>query len=286
VLAVVVAEGSITADGGSDGPFGSAGGVTPSPMARAFSVARNDPDIRGVVFRVNSPGGGALAGEDIHRSVELAAERKPIVVSMANVAASGGYYIATPARRVFLNPATITGSIGIYGGKADFSGLHEKLAIGKELYTRGRFAGMLTTARPFTDDERQKYLSRLEAFYGHFVGLVAASRGLTRDSVDTLSRGRVWTGREAVANGLADDLGGVHQALEYLADSLGLEEYSIRLLPENRPWFIMPDLPLVGRFLSVFSGAGGDAPAAGGPTELLVAEEGLIARLPYDIVIE
>jgi protease-4 len=286
VLAVVVAEGDIGADGGDDDPFGRAGGVTPSPMAHAFAKAGSSPNVSGIVFRISSPGGFALAGEQIYRSVLLAAEKKPLVVSMGNVAASGGYYVAMSARKIFVDPATITGSIGIYGGKADFSGLYEKLDVGKELYTRGRFAGMLTNIRPFTSEEREKYASSLKAFYDHFVSLVAANRALPADSIDRLGQGRVWTGRSAKGNGLADELGGVRQALEYLADSLGLREYRVEVYPKRRPWFLMPRVPLIDQ---VFGLLAGKSKATDDllPAVLAGAEDGaLLARLPFDIDVQ
>ncbi|MBD3257792.1 signal peptide peptidase SppA, partial [candidate division GN15 bacterium] len=284
-IGVVVAEGDITADGGADDPLGRAGGVTPSPMKRAFAEARTAPEIRGIVFRINSPGGSALAGEEIYRDVERAAEQKPMIVSMANVAASGGYYIATPARRMYVNPGTVTGSIGIYGGKLDLSGLYDKLDVGKELYTRGRFAGMMTNIRPFTEEERAKYMSHLEAFYGHFVDLVAESRGLETDSVNDLSQGKVWTGRQAVDNGLADVAGGLKAALDEAANQAGIKEYRIRLLPEKRPWLLLPGSSLVRRLLS-FVGVG-DAPNGDSALlPVLTEDEVLLARLPFDISIE
>lgn len=284
-VAVVVAEGEIRSDGGSDNPLGQAGGVTPSPMAGAFAVVRGDSDIRSTVFRINSPGGSALAGEEIHREVARAAEAKPMVVSMANVAASGGYYIATPASQVFVDPATITGSIGIYGGKLDLSGLYEKLSVGKELYTRGKFAGMMTTMRPFTDEERSKYLSHLQAFYDHFVSLVADSRGLADDSVDVLGRGKVWTGREAVDIGLADETGGLKTAIDRAAEAAGLSEYRIRLLPEKRPWLLFPGRSLIGRLVSMFAG-GESLVDAASMIPSFNEDDYLLARLPYSISIE
>ena len=284
-VAVVVAEGEISANGGADHPLGIAGGVTPSSMAQAFGVAGANPDVKAIVFRIDSPGGSALAGEAIHRSAEGAAKSKPLFVSMANVAASGGYYIAMPGRRVFVDPLTITGSIGIYGGKADFSGLYEKLDVGKELITRGRYAGMLTNMRPFTEEERRKYMDHLQAFYDHFVNLVADSRGLTKDSVDNLGQGKVWTGQEAVANGLADEIGGLKEALDYAAKSVGLDDYRVEVYPQRRPWFLLPGDNMFRRLLSVF-GVGHAESSLEQAVPFLSDDEVLLTRLPYDITIE
>jgi len=285
VIAVVVAEGEIRSDAGEGDWLRRSGGVRPGPMSQAFDQVRRDRTIRGVVLRINSPGGWALAGEDIHRAVARAAEVKPVTVSMSNVAASGGYYIATPARKVFVDPATVTGSIGIYGGKADLSGLYDKIDLGKELYTRGRYAGMLTWTRPFTDDERAKYQSHLEAFYDHFVNLVAVSRGLPADSVDALGRGRTWTGREAVACGLADHTGGIKQALDAVAAEIGLEDYRVEIYPKKRPWFIFPGRTLWRRFVSMLAG-GHDSPEVELPSLPLSDESSILARMPFDLSIE
>jgi len=286
VLAIVVAEGEITSDAGDISPLGQPGEVTPRWLARGMKAAKDDRRVQGVLFRVNSPGGSALASDEIYHQVEGTASRKPLVVSIANTAASGGYYISMSARKIFALPATSTGSIGIYGGKADFSGLHQKLALGKELYTRGRFAGMMSAIRPFTDDERQKYFGHLKAFYGRFVDLVAGNRRISSDSVDALGRGRVWTGREAVANGLVDDLGGLKQALDHLAQTQHLKTYSVAIYPQKRPLFIWPAPNLtsfIGRMLGLRSETFGEDQIG---RALRLADDPLVARLPYDIVVE
>jgi protease IV len=285
VIAIVVADGEILPDGGGSDWTDKPSDIRPADMARVFERVLSDPRIRGVVLRINSPGGWALAGEEIHRGETVAMEAKPMVVSMANMAASGGYYIATPARQIFVDPATITGSIGIYGGKADLSGLYEKIRLGKELYTRGRYAGMLTQTRPFTDDERDKYFSHLKAFYDHFVDLVATSRGLTTDSVDALGRGQVWTGREAIACGLADQVGGVQQAVEYLAAEMDLDHYSVEIYPQKRPWFLFPGISLWKSVMAVLTG-NDNSPEATQLSLPLFEEGSLIARIPYDLSVE
>ena len=282
-IALVVAEGEIAGSGRST-PFMPSPETTPTAMKRAFQRAAADRSIKGIVFRINSPGGEALAGEDIYHYAARAAEKKPVVVSMANVAASGGYYVAMAAERVFASPATITGSIGIYGGKADFSGLYEKIDLGKELYTRGRYAGMLSYMQPFSEDEREKYYSHLKAFYDHFVGLVAENRALPSDSIDAISGGRVWTGREARSNGLVDELGGLKESVDYLADKIGLEEYDLVILPERRPWFVLPRLPLLGSLGSLLSR--GEEESVRTLESVLQDDVSLLARMPFDITVE
>ncbi len=286
VLAVVVAEGEITDDNAGLTPLSRSGGVTPSPFQQALSRAEHDPRVKGIVLRIDSPGGGALASDAIYRSAKLASERKPFVVSMGGVAASGGYYIAMPADRVFADPATITGSIGIFGGKADLSGLYKKIDLNKELLTRGKFSAMMSMIRPFTDEERAKYFEELKAFYDHFVELVSGNRRLTADSVNHLGAGRVWTGREALYNGLVDELGGLQQTLEYTANRLGIaDRYTVDYYPRRRPLFILPAQPFWGFLAGLFVQRGGRSEDT--LSDLLpLAGETVYARLPYDITIE
>jgi protease-4 len=281
VLAVVVAEGEITSDEGDISPTGQPGSVTPATMSRGFSQARSNPDVRGIVFRVNSPGGSALATDDIRHQAANASKRLPMIVSMGNVAASGGYYISTAADRLFAAPATVTGSIGIYGGKLDLSELYHKIDLGKELYTRGKYAGMLTWMRPFTEDEREKYRSQLQAFYDHFVSLVSECQDLTPDSVDALARGHVWTGRQARDNGLVDSLGGLQNSLQYAAARIGADDYRVALYPENRPLFIIPEFSLFQRLISLFVGSRKETASP----ELVHLGEGeyMLARMPFDL---
>ncbi|MFQ5454449.1 MAG: signal peptide peptidase SppA, partial [Candidatus Zixiibacteriota bacterium] len=228
-IAVIVAKGDVTSDRTSSSLLGSDSDVTPSKMKKAFRRALQDKDVKGIVLRIDSPGGMALIGDEIYHLAQKAAEKKPVVVSMANIAASGGYYIAMSGRHIYANPATITGSIGIYGGKVNLSQLYQKINLGKELYTRGKFAGMFTSIRPFSDEEHEKYFSQLKAMYGHFISLVAENRNLTVDSVDNLAQGRVWTGKEAQVNGLIDELGGLKPSVDFAAGRLMLDDYQIKI---------------------------------------------------------
>ncbi|MDX9858845.1 MAG: S49 family peptidase [candidate division Zixibacteria bacterium] len=284
-IAVVVADGDVV-DRLASMPFLAGEGVTPGAMAGALRQAAGDRSIKGIVFRVNSPGGEALAGESIHRAVDLAARQKPLVVSMANVSASAAYYFSMPAHRLFADEGSITGSIGIFGGKADLSGLYEKIALHKELYTRGQYAGMMTASRPFTDDERAKYFYQLQAFYNHFVDLVSDNRSLSRDSVDALGQGRVFSGRDALQAGLVDEIGGLKQALEYTASQLGLDDYDIVVYPERRPLFILPGGSLVRAAASIL--ARGDTSPDKLWSSTVSTDDGptLLARLPFDVTIE
>lgn len=283
-LALVIADGEIVGRYDSGSPLDSDEKISAATMTRAFDQARRNRNVRGIVFRIDSPGGDALASDAIHHAASAAAKSRAVVVSMGGVAASGGYYIAMPARRLFADPATITGSIGIYGGKVDLSGLYQKIGLNKELYTRGRFAGLLSTSRPFTEDERAMYQHHLAAFYDHFVELAAANRRMDVDSIDQLGRGRVWTGEEARTVGLIDELGGLWEAFEYLRQETGLEDYRIEIYPKRRPLFVLPGRNLLSSMVRVIVGGNAGDTAVSAVSEL-TADAQLMARMPYDLEI-
>ncbi len=283
-IAVVVGDGEIVTGSGSPVPFDEGAKMTPALMSRGFSQARADADVRGIVFRIDSPGGLALAGEDIYHDATKAAKHVPMTVSMGDMAASGAYYIAMAGGSLFASPGSVTGSIGIFGGKADLSGLYDKIDLRKTLYTRGKYAGMLTLTRPFTEDERQKYYDQLNAFYQHFVQLVADNREIAPDSIDALARGRVWTGREALANGLVDHLGGLKAALDHTARKLDLHEYRVVRYPQRRAWFQLPSMPLFGGLISTLAGHRDVSTAV---HEAVPLDDGdIYARLPFDLDIQ
>lgn len=284
VIAIVVAEGDIGGTQKDAVPFQPDVAVTPGAMGYAFHDAMSNRQVKGILFRINSPGGLALAGEDIWHQAKRSANKKPIIVSMGNVAASGGYYIAMASPTVIANPGTITGSIGIFGGKVDLSKLYEKIDLHKELYQRGRFSAMLSSMRSFTDEERAKYLSGLNDFYQHFITLVAENRKLTVDSIDNLSRGRVWTGSEAISNGLVDGLGGLKEAIDLLKTRLGDDkEYGIELYPRNRPWLQLPMPSLFSSISEKIFGKSSNTSAS----SLISSENGVMfTRMPYDLSIE
>lgn len=281
-IAVVVAEGEIS--GAATAPFGSQEErLSPGSVRRTLAQATRDAKPAGFVLRINSPGGDALSGESIHRALQTTTGTNACVVSMGGTAASGGYYIAMPGKTIFASPATITGSIGIFGGKVDLSGLYDKLHLSKELYTRGEFAGMLSWSRPWTAAEREKYFSQLSAFYDHFVSLVSESRKLAGDSVDALAQGKVWTGREAADNGLIDSLGGVADAIAYVAVQRKLTDYRVELYPKRRSFLSLPGLSLLEQLGRLFG-------RAESPVAAVVGYETdqplLMTRLPFDLKVE
>ena len=187
---------------------------TARAVERAFNAAARDKDVRAIVFRIDSPGGSATASETIWRDVMRAHQHgKPIIVSMGDVAASGGYYVAAPADKIVAEPATLTGSIGVLGGKIILGDLFAKLGITTDSVQRGANADMYSLTRDFSPQARQRFSGQLDDTYRGFKDHVAAGRHLTADAVEAAAKGRVWTGEDALRLGLVDALGGYDTAL-------------------------------------------------------------------------
>ncbi len=179
----------------------------------AIELARANPRIGAIVLRINSPGGSAVASEMISREVFATRKIKPIICSMGDYAASGGYFVAAGCDKIFAEPMTITGSIGIYHGKFDVSGLLEKVGVTTSTYTRGKRADLDSNFRPYTDEERAVMLEELRYMYGRFVGAVAEGRHMSKNDVDKVGRGHVYTGAQAIGLRLVDQLGGLGDAI-------------------------------------------------------------------------
>jgi protease-4 len=214
-IAVIYASGTIT--GGESG-FDPLNGATvgSETLIESIRLARRDSSVRAIVLRIDSPGGSAGASDAIWRELMIAREERkdrPLVASMSDLAASGGYYIAMPAQVIVAEPSTLTGSIGIFGGKFVTGGLYKKLGADIESTSIGAHAEINSPARPFNPDELKKLQEQLHAFYDQFVERVAQSRNSTPEKIDQLAQGRVWTGRQAQQNGLVDELGGLQRAI-------------------------------------------------------------------------
>ena len=215
-IAIVYGVGAIERGESSYDPVLSPGSTSmgSDDMTEAFKKAREDSSIRAVVFRINSPGGSVIASELIRHQVELCADKKPVVISMSEYAASGGYWIATPAAQIFANPGTITGSIGVLGGKFDFSGTAQAIGLNSAAVTRGKNAGMFDPFTGFTTSQAELFHQQiLGDTYQYFLKLVANRRHLTVTQVNDIAQGRVWTGEQAAQNKLVDKLGGFDAAL-------------------------------------------------------------------------
>ncbi len=215
-IAVIYGVGAIQHGEGGYDPILSPGGsaMGSDDMIKAFKKARDDDSIRAVVFRINSPGGEVIASELIRRAVELCARRKPVVVSMGGYAASGGFWIATPAARLFADPGTITGSIGVLGGKFNIAGAATSLGVNTGTVQRGANAFMYDSFSDFTPEQAQLFHDQiLGNTYNYFVKLVAAQRHMTVEQVDAVAQGRVWTGEQALQAKLIDYVGDFDAAL-------------------------------------------------------------------------
>ena len=233
-VAVVVAEGNIV---GGDQPPGSVGGVSTSALLRD---ARDDEDVKAVVLRVNSPGGEVFASEQIRREVvALQKAGKPVVVSMGDLAASGGYWISMNADRIYADPSTITGSIGIFGLCPTVPRTLERIGVRSDGVSTTRYAGAFDPTRPLDPGVGQIIQSIIDKGYRDFTGGVAKARKKTVEAVDEVARGRVWTGTQAKARGLVDELGGLDEALADAAKRAKLkdDDYRVRYMePEGTPF--------------------------------------------------
>jgi protease-4 len=223
-IAVVYVSGIINSgDSGFDPLNGDVAGS--AALVKAIRAARGDDHVRAIVVRIDSPGGSSIASDVIWRELTVTKNDKPsrpLVASMSDLAASGGYYVAMAAPQIVAQPATLTGSIGIYGGKFITGGTFDKLGANIESVVIGRNAGIESPDRPFTDSERQKLREHIRDFYDGFVQKVAASRKMPVERVQELAQGRVWTGAQARENGLVDALGGLDRAIALAKERAGI----------------------------------------------------------------
>jgi len=215
-LAIIYAAGTIT--GGKSGYDPVSGAVIGSEtLIEYIRQVRRDRSVRGIVLRIDSPGGSATASDAVWRELMIARnerEDRPIVASMSDLAASGGYYIALPAQLIVAQPSTLTGSIGIFGGKIVMGGVYENLGARIESTSIGKHAEIESPVRPYNPDEVKKLDEQLQAFYDQFVEKVATSRHSTPEKIDAMAQGRVWTGQQARERGLVDALGGLDRAIQ------------------------------------------------------------------------
>ena len=237
-IALIYANGPILPD--VESLFGSMPVVMPDTLEEAFEKARTDDSVRAVVLRIDSPGGSALASDLIWREVMLTQREKPVVVSMGDVAASGGYYIAMAAGTIVAHPSTLTGSIGVFGGKLNMKGFYNKIGLTKEIITHGQNATLYSDYGGFTPTERERVEKMMKTIYADFVSKAAAGRSKSFDEIDEIAQGRVWTGKQAKALGLVDELGGLDTALSIAKEQAGFaetDEVNLIVLPEQKPFF-------------------------------------------------
>ncbi len=236
-VALIYAVGQIMTGKGGESILGghTVGSTT---MVEAIRKAEQDKTVKAIVLRIDSPGGSALASDLIW--AELKACKKPVIASMGDTAASGGYYIAMPAQKIFAEPGTLTGSIGVFGMKLVVGGLEEKVGLKSETITRGANAGIFSVSKPFSATERKAMGSLIEDTYDQFLtkaleGRKKAGKAMTRPELEKLASGRIWTGRQAKENGLIDELGTLSDAIDAAKDASGNKGQEMELLILPRP---------------------------------------------------
>ncbi|HEY6231489.1 MAG TPA: signal peptide peptidase SppA [Pyrinomonadaceae bacterium] len=213
-IAVIYATGDIGSGQSENSPTGSQS-IGSDTLSKAVNDARDDNTIKAIVIRVDSPGGSGLASDVIWHAVDAAKQKKPVVISMGDVAASGGYYISASANKIIAEPSTITGSIGVVAGKPVLRGFYDWLGISNEYIMRGKNAGMFRETEKFSDDERAKFEDWIKTtYYNDFVPKVAKGRNKDAAYVDSVGQGRVWTGSQGKERGLVDEFGGLDRAVE------------------------------------------------------------------------
>jgi protease IV len=225
-ISVIYASGTIVTGKGNDSNIGG------NSYADVIRKERRDTSVKAIVLRVNSPGGSAIASDIMWRELELAAKVKPVVISMGNYAASGGYFISAPATKIYANPTTISGSIGVFGlipnaGKL----LEQKLGLSTEIVKTNKNSDFPSIYRPMNQYEKEVMQMSIENIYSDFVGKVAAGRKMKVESVDSIGQGRVWSGISAQKIGLVDEIGGLKAAIKGAAELAGIDKYSLRELP-------------------------------------------------------
>lgn len=222
-IAVIYASGAIGSGKSSDGGTFGERMVGSDTVVKALNDARDDKSIKAIILRVDSPGGTSYASDVIWHAVEAAKAKKPVVVSMSDLAASGGYYISTGANRIIAEPSTLTGSIGVFAGKPVLKGLYDWLGVNNEYVLRGKNAGMFRETEKFTADERKKFEEMMNRFYwDDFVPKVAAGRKRDAEYVNSIAQGRVWSGAQGKENGLVDEFGGMERAVEVAKELAGI----------------------------------------------------------------
>jgi protease-4 len=240
-IALIYATGLMTRDGGGGNPLTGDNVMTADTVTRAFRLAQADKSVRAILFRINSPGGSAVAAETIWAAVHRAHEAgKPVIVSMGDVAGSGGYYIAAPADKIVAEPATLTGSIGVIAGKLVFGDLLKKLDGNSDSVQIGANAGMFSFLQGFSPSERERLEAVLDDIYGTFKSRVAEGRKLDAEAVEAIAKGRVWSGADARTHHLVDTLGGFKTALDLAKQAAGIpadQDVTLKLYPAPRNEF-------------------------------------------------
>jgi protease-4 len=281
-IAVIYALGSIGDGKGDDLTIGS------QRISKAIRDARTNDKVKAIVMRVNSPGGSALASEVIRREVELAAAEKPFVVSMSDLAASGGYWISCTADKIVADPMTLTGSIGVFGIFPNFGNFFDnKLGITFDITKTNENSDFPNITRPLPEYQAKVIEREIEHIYGKFIGLVSEGRNIPVAQVDSLGQGRIWSAVDAKNAGLVDELGGLNRSIELAAEIAGITEYSISSLPEQKdPWQEILDQLTGEARANVMKAELGEFYSYYRYLSELKQMNGIQARLPFNVNVE
>jgi protease-4 len=237
-IALLVGDGDITRGTGQSDLSDT--GISAGGMIRRIREVADDSSIKGVILRINSPGGDGIASDDILHEARALSKKKPVVISMSDTAASGGYFIAMTGDPVLAYPNTLTGSIGVFFGRVNLLGLYDKIGLKKTILSRGHFANIDSDYGPLSDEERAKLQREIQVFYQGFVNRVAEARRRKFDEVEPLAQGRVWLGAQAKQNGLIDEIGGLDRALDMVKERAKIpasERVSLVTFPPRRTIF-------------------------------------------------
>jgi len=281
-VAVIYASGEIVMGKGGDDNIGA------KSLSETIRKARKDKKIKAIVLRINSPGGSALASDIIWREVALAKKAKPVIVSMGDLAASGGYYIACAADSILAGPNTLTGSIGVFGLLFNVEKLmSEKIGITFDKFNTNRYSDIGSTTKSMEAEERAFVQNSIEEVYGTFISHVAEGRGMTTEQVDDIGQGRVWSGANALEIGLIDKLGGLDDAIVIAAEKAGLERYRVTSLPKQKEPFEVLLEELTGDVrVSLFGNETNEFSEAYKYYKSLANMKGVQARIPFEMEIK
>jgi protease-4 len=280
-ISVIYAEGNIVMGDGNETNIGG------NNYAKVIRKEREDSNVKAIVLRVNSPGGSAVASDIIWRELQLASEVKPVVVSMGNYAASGGYYISAPATKIYASPTTISGSIGVFGllpnaGKF----IEQKLGLKTDVVKTNKNSDFPSFTRPMNSTEKAVMQMNIEQIYGDFISKVASGREMQDAQVDSIGQGRVWSGQNAREIGLIDEFGGLREAIKGAAELAGLTDYSLRELPVSEDPYMKLLSQLSGEVrLRILKNELGESVRYYNILKEINEMTGIQARMPYFIEI-
>lgn len=284
-IAVIYAQGQILDGEGTPQTIGE------GYVKKSLQEAVKDENVKAIVLRIDSPGGSALASDIIWREIELTKKHKPVVVSMGNLAASGGYYIACNADKIFAEPTTITGSIGVFGAIPNFRGLTNNMGIYSDIVSTHENSAEYSIFQPMSESFKEVVTESIETIYDTFLQRVAEGRGMTKEQVNEVAQGRVWTGTDAKRLGLVDEIGGLEEAIAYAAELGNVEKYNLENLPvfkrtleeyfnENSPFPLMKTKEML-----IKEEIGEENYQVIQQIKNMNSRKGIQAMMPYEIII-